>query len=322
MALLRGNGRRLSLIGTGDWNDGFNLVGAQGRGESVWLTWFLSIVLKRFAPICIERGDEKKAQLYTAYAENLLKAGEQAWDGRWYKRAYFDSAPLGAHVSEECRIDSIAQSFAVFAGADRTRCKTALTSAIEHLVDKEARMVRLFTPPFRDSGENPGYIMGYLEGVRENGAQYTHAAIWLAMGCLESGMINEGYEILEMLLPSTHGEPVYRIEPYVLAADVYSNGLHRGRGGWSWYTGSSAWYYRVVIENLLGIRITATGCSVPKIPDHWRGASAIRPLHGSQWNTMSFGRATDYADGEIIPESQSIPRTAKNIRLIIQNSPA
>lgn len=327
MALLRGNGQHgLSLIGTGDWNDGFNLVGAQGRGESVWLTWFLSIVLKRFAPICIERGDEKKAQLYTAYAENLLKAGEQAWDGRWYKRAYFDSgAPLGSHVSEECRIDSIAQSFAVFAGADRTRCKTALTSAIEHLVDKEARMVRLFTPPFRDSGENPGYIMGYLEGVRENGAQYTHAAIWLAMGCLESGMINEGYEILEMLLPSTHGEPVYRIEPYVLAADVYSNGLHRGRGGWSWYTGSSAWYYRVVIENLLGIRITGDGLYLsPKIPDHWEGFSASVRFMGSQWNIdVVRGEQTGlFADGEIIPESGPIPRTAKNIKLIIQNPQA
>jgi cyclic beta-1,2-glucan synthetase len=322
MAILRGNGQHgLSLIGTGDWNDGFNLVGAQGRGESVWLTWFLAIVLRRFVPLCKERGDEKKSQLFTAYAENLLKAAERAWDGSWYKRAYFDSgAPLGSHTSEECKIDSIAQSFAVLAGADRTRCKTALNSAIEHLVDKEARMVKLFTPPFRDSKENPGYIMGYLEGVRENGGQYTHAAIWLAMGCLEFGLNNEGFEILEMLLPSTHDESIYRIEPYVLAADVYSNYLHRGRGGWSWYTGSSSWYYRVTIQNLLGIKITGDGLYLsPKIPDHWEGFSARVRFMNSQWNidVVHGERSELFVDGKKLSVSDCIPRTAKNIKLII-----
>lgn len=322
MALLRGTGQHgLCLIGTGDWNDGFNLVGARGRGESVWLTWFLSIVLKRFVPICKDRGDEEKARLYATYAENLVKAAEEAWDGSWYKRAYFDNGdPIGSSSSEECKIDSIAQSFAVLAGADRERCKTALLSAIEHLLDKDARLVKLFTPPFRDNKENPGYIMGYLEGVRENGGQYTHAAIWLAMGCLEHGLINEGYEILEMLLPSTHDESVYLIEPYVLAADVYSNSLHRGRGGWSWYTGSSAWYYRVTIQNLLGIRISGEGLHLsPKIPDHWDGYSARIRFMDSCWNidVVRGDRPELIVDGEKIPDSSPIPLTAKNVKLII-----
>jgi cyclic beta-1,2-glucan synthetase len=198
LVIKRGEGSHgLSLIGTGDWNDGLNLVGAKGRGESVWLTWFFSIVLKRFAPICSRRGDNAKADLFTSYSGKLVAAAEKAWDGEWYRRGYYDSgAPIGSSESDECRIDSIAQSFSALAGADREKSLRAVRSALSMLEDREARLVKLFTPAFKNSRENPGYIKGYLEGVRENGGQYTHAAIWLALGCLELGLNDEGFEIL------------------------------------------------------------------------------------------------------------------------------
>ena len=323
MAISRGVGDHgLALIGTGDWNDGFNMVGAEGRGESVWLSWFLSIVLRRFSKICISRGDEARATQFNNYADALVKAAENAWDGKWYRRGYFDSgAPLGSHESEECKIDSIAQSFAVLAGADKKRCKTALQSAAEHLVDHEVGIAMLFKPPFRDSSENPGYIMGYLEGVRENGGQYTHAAIWLAMAFLEYGLNNEGFDILNMILPATHDEKIYRVEPYVLAADVYSNEHHRGRGGWSWYTGSSAWFYRVAVENLLGIVISSKGLRLsPTIPDHWDGYSASVRFGKSHWEieVTRDKRPSLYVDGIAVPDlSAFVPHGVHKVKLSI-----
>jgi cyclic beta-1,2-glucan synthetase len=282
----RGEGEHgLSLIGGGDWNDGFNLVGADGKGESVWLTWFFCHTLERFSKICTANNDETRAARYLEKAAELRKAAEGAWDGNWYKRGYYDNgAVLGSCMSDECTIDSIAQSFSAVAGSDRARSEQAINSAIDALVDPTHRMVKLFTPPFKNSTENPGYIKGYLSGVRENGGQYTHAAIWLAMGCFELGMTDRGMEILEYLLPSTHSEEIYKVEPYVLAADVYSAENHAGRGGWSWYTGSSSWYFRVAVQSLLGMRLQRGQLMLsPQLPSSWDGFSAEVRFGASHW---------------------------------------
>jgi cyclic beta-1,2-glucan synthetase len=326
LVMRRGEGEHgLSLIGTGDWNDGFNLVGAEGRGESVWLTWFFAIVLRRFSPICKERGDPQRADVFIAYAGKLIEAAEKAWDGEWYRRGYYDSgAPLGSAESAECRIDSIAQSFSAFAGADGERSLKAVLSAVRFLVDREARLVRLFTPAFRDSRENPGYIKGYLEGVRENGGQYTHAAVWLAMGCLELGLVDEGFEILRMLLPSNHDPDIYRIEPYVLAADVYTAENHVGRGGWSWYTGSAAWYYRAACQSLLGIHIKAgTLVLEPRIPACWEGFAATVRFMDSVWNIEVVRGNTEelYVDGQKTDAGTPVPPGRHDVRLVLPRSP-
>jgi len=322
LVIKRGEGKHgLSLIGSGDWNDGFNLVGADGHGESVWLTWFFSLVLKRFSLLCKERGDTQKAGLFTAYAGKLIDAAEKAWDGEWYRRGYYDSgAPLGSNESDECKIDSLAQSFSTVAGVNRDRSLKAVQSALFHLVDRDARLVRLFTPAFKESRENPGYIKGYLEGVRENGGQYTHAAIWLAMGCLELGLTHEGFEILHMLLPATHDQDIYLIEPYVLAADVYAAENHVGRGGWSWYTGSAAWYYRAACQSLLGIHIKGGSLSLlPRIPDEWDGFSADIRFMGSKWTIqVSRGEKEElYIDGKPANTGTLIPPGEHDVRLIL-----
>ncbi|MDE6588839.1 MAG: hypothetical protein K2K53_00540, partial [Oscillospiraceae bacterium] len=234
----------LLKMGTGDWNDGMNEVGAKGRGESVWLTWFAVCTLEVFLPVAAHRGDEETVKLCKAWMERLRTAAENAWDGAWYLRGWYDNGkPLGSHAAEECQIDSIAQSWAVLAGADRRKSETALRTALDRLVDREAGIIKLFTPAFDNGPERPGYIKAYLPGIRENGGQYTHAAVWLALACLRLGWTEEGYELLSMLLPAKHDGMIYRAEPYVLAGDVYANPSHRGRGGWSWYTGAAGWYY-------------------------------------------------------------------------------
>jgi cellobiose phosphorylase len=249
----RGVGKNsLLLIGAGDWNDGMNLVGHKGRGESVWLTWFAAHTAERFARLCSCLSDVENAGRLSEWAEELIAAAAASWDGEWFLRGFYDDgSTLGSKNDAECKIDSIAQSFSTLFGSrvPEERVKKALESAYTHLVHKEVGMIKLFAPPFSGNGaKDPGYIKGYVPGVRENGAQYTHAAIWLAMAFLKAGDRGRCLELLEMMLPETHDGAIYKAEPHVLAADVYGHPAHLGRGGWSHYTGAAAWFYRVLLE--------------------------------------------------------------------------
>jgi cyclic beta-1,2-glucan synthetase len=267
----------LPLIGTGDWNDGMNLVGAGGRGESVWLAWFLLTMLPPFAALAARRGDKACAAQYRAHVRRLTKSVEEAWDGEWYRRAYFDDGtPLGSRENMECRIDAIAQSWAVIAGAgDPARARQAMESVDTHLVRREDGLVLLLTPPFHAMTPSPGYIEGYVPGVRENGGQYTHAALWTVQAFARLGEGDRAMELFALLNPANKArtpEEVerYRSEPYVVAADVYSNPAHTGRGGWTWYTGSAAWMYRIGIESLLGLTLKQGALHIdPCVPRHW-----------------------------------------------------
>ncbi len=276
--LTRGTGAHgLLFMGTGDWNDGMNRVGREGKGESVWLTWFAAHVLTAFSAVCEQQGDTETAGRYRDAAQRLTAAAENAWDGDWFLRGYYDSgAPLGSRTSDECRIDSIAQSWAAMVSvADPEKRERALRQAAAQLWDRKNGVVALFTPPFSDGEQDPGYIKGYLPGVRENGGQYTHGAVWLAMGCFRAGLTDEGYGILADILPGGHPQDVYKAEPYVLAADVYTNPQHIGRAGWSWYTGAAGWYYRVATEELLGFRLRAGRLFLePRLPGGWTGFQA------------------------------------------------
>ena len=271
---------QLPLFGTGDWNDGMNAVGREGRGESVWMGFFLYRVLGDFLPLCRLRGDQGRAKRYQEQREQLSTALErEAWDGAWYRRGWYDDGEaLGSSASDECQIDALAQAWAALSGAgSRERAQQALESVERRLVSPSARLVRLLAPPFDRTPHNPGYIKGYVPGVRENGGQYTHAAIWVARALAESGQPGRAAERLEWISPvgrsSTRADAeVYQVEPYVLAADVYAEPPHVGLGGWSWYTGSSGWMHRTVIESLLGISIEG-GCALaiePRWPPQWR----------------------------------------------------
>ena len=249
----------------GDWNDGMNEVG----GESVWLAFFASVSLSGLSRLLARLGDRESAGRYERAAEKLLQAGESAFENDRFLRGYYAGGEaLGAKDSEECAIDSIAQSFAVFAGADGAKCETALKTALELLYDEKTRLVKLFTPPFHDEKAEPGYIKSYAPGFRENGGQYTHAAVWLAIALLESGMEEKGCELLYAILPSMRDTEEYCLEPYVLAGDVYSNADNVGRGGWSWYTGAAGWYHRAVAEHLLGLKLRDGRLYIePRVPD-------------------------------------------------------
>ena len=271
--LSRGTGRHgLALMLGGDWNDGFDRVGARGQGESVWLTFFASLTLRRLSELCGKLGEAEPARRYLRASSDLLRAGEGTWTGEWYLRGTFDDGtPLGApseNAPGECELDSIAQSFAVFAGADAARSRQAVMSAYKRLFDSHSRVAKLFDPPF-DAGDTcPGYIRAYAPGFRENGGQYTHAAVWLAMALLRAGRRREGAELLSALSPWGRDGDVYAVEPYVLAADVYSAPGHVGRGGWTWYTGSAGWYLRAVAEELLGLHLREGRLYVePKLPE-------------------------------------------------------
>jgi cyclic beta-1,2-glucan synthetase len=253
----------LPLMGAGDWNDGMNRVGQGGKGESVWLAWFLITVLRRFASVATARSDAARAQNWLEHADSLLHATEtQGWDGDWYRRAFFDDGtPLGSASNMECRIDSIAQSWAVICGAgDRQRSEQAMDSMRRYLVRHEDELILLFTPPFDRAPQDPGYIKGYLPGLRENGGQYTHAAVWAVIASAMLGRRQEAAEMFDMLNPirrttNRTGVLAYKVEPYVLAADVYSQAPHARRGGWTWYTGAAGWMHRAATEWLLGIRL-------------------------------------------------------------------
>ena len=270
----------LPLIGSGDWNDGMNAVGAGGKGESVWLGFFLYQVLTQFAEVARVRGDATFAGRCRREAAQLRDNIERhGWDGDWYRRAYFDDgSPLGSAASAECQIDSIAQSWSVLSGAgEAVRSRKAMEALDRRLVRRQHGLVQLLDPPFDRSGADPGYIKGYVPGVRENGGQYTHAAIWAAMAFAEMGDRRRAWELLAMINPVHHGNSAesvatYKVEPYVVAADVYAVAPHTGRGGWTWYTGSAGWMYRLMVESLLGLRREADRLRIaPCLPADWPG---------------------------------------------------
>ena len=266
--LARGVGAHgLLHIGTGDWNDAFDRVGAQGRGESVWLTWFFAVTARKFAALI---GGHAAEQLALA-ADRCTRAAEAAWDGAWYRRGYYDDGqPLGSEKSGECRIDAIAQAFAAFdTHADPAHVHCALTSAVEQLFDREHNVVRLFDPPITRRTPETGYVRSYGAGLRENGGQYTHGALWLAMALLRTGRTDEGAAILRAVLPTAHDPARYEGEPYVLAADVAA-GDNAGAAGWTWYTGAAGWYLRITAEELLGLHLRGGVLyPEPRLPDGW-----------------------------------------------------
>jgi cyclic beta-1,2-glucan synthetase len=275
---LRFGSHGLPLMGSGDWNDGMDKVGHEGKGESVWLAFFLYDVLTRFQELAKSKKD-------TAFADICLKESVQlkknielnSWDGNWYLRAFFDDGtPLGSSKNEECKIDSIPQSWSVISGGgDITHSKTGMNAAYQHLVKKDLSVIQLFDPPFNHAVPNPGYIKGYLPGVRENGGQYTHAAVWLIMAAAELEDKQRTYELIQMVNPLNHGSTdtgikKYKTEPYVIAADVYAVENHQGMGGWTWYTGSAGWMYQLLAESFFGLKRTGNRLTIkPCVPDSW-----------------------------------------------------
>jgi cyclic beta-1,2-glucan synthetase len=261
-----------------------NRVGEQGKGESVWLGWFLLKTLDDFIPVAREFKDDKRVSLWAAHSEKLARAlNGPAWDGEWYRRgSYDDGTPLGSHLSDECRIDSIAQSWSVLSGrGDAKHSAQAMDSASRLLVDDEFDIVRLFTPAFDKTPKEPGYIKSYPPGVRENGGQYTHAATWFVIALAELGRADDAWHAFRKLNPVEHSldeaaAERYRVEPYVVAADIYGSDDKGGRGGWTWYTGSAGWLYRAAVEGILGIRREAGRLIVaPALPAEWEGFSAV-----------------------------------------------
>jgi cellobiose phosphorylase len=286
---LRYGAHGLPLMGSGDWNDGMNLVGIKGAGESVWLGFFLSTVLEQFAAVALGRGDAAFAARCETEGIKLRGSLEQhGWDGEWYRRAYFDDgSPLGSAANDECRIDSVSQSWSVLSGAgEARRARAAMNAVDERLVRRDHGLVQLLDPPFDRSSLNPGYIRGYVPGVRENGGQYTHGAIWAAMAFAAMGDRERAWELATMMNPANRartreGMAIYKVEPYVVSADVYAVAPHAGRGGWSWYTGSAGWMYRLIVESLLGLarerdRLRFTPC----LPAAWEEI-AIRYAYGA-----------------------------------------
>ena len=267
----------LPLMGTGDWNDGMNRVGEKGKGESVWLGWFLHATIDAFAQLADSRHDATRADAWRTHAVSLRDALERAWDGEWYLRAYFDDgSPLGSHTDAECRIDSIAQSWATISGAaSPVHAAQAMGSLDRYLVRPDEKLVLILTPPFDKGAAEPGYIKGYPPGIRENGGQYTHAALWSVMAHAILGDGSRAAKLFAMLNPINHALTPsdvarYKLEPYVAAADIYSTPPHVGRGGWSWYTGSAGWMQRVGTESILGIRIRGVTLHIdPCIPKEW-----------------------------------------------------
>jgi cyclic beta-1,2-glucan synthetase len=313
----------LPLIGTGDWNDGMNRVGVDGKGESVWLAWFLIVTLRKFAEHAMARGDSAARDEFVQRANDYNEAAEHAgWDGAWYRRAYFDDgSPLGSAESDDCKIDSVAQTWSVISrGGNSEHTRMAMQSVNEQLVREDARLIMLLTPPFTASKHDPGYIQGYLPGVRENGAQYTHAALWVVLATALQGDGNRAFELYQMLNALTHADTPeavlkYKVEPYVVAADVYTADGHLGRGGWTWYTGSASWMYRVGLEAILGFTKRGNTLEMdPCIPSNWPefsvtyryGSSSyvitVRNPHGAQ-----RGVSTTELDGR--PVEGAVPLT-------------
>jgi cyclic beta-1,2-glucan synthetase len=272
----------LPLMGAGDWNDGMNRVGIEGDGESVWLGWFLYATLARFAGLARRIGRDEHGEEYERRAERLRRALEEhAWDGDWYLRAFYDDgSPLGSSRNLECQIDAIAQSWSVLSGAgSEERRARAMESVNERLVRRADQVLLLFTPPFDRTTRDPGYVKGYLPGIRENGGQYTHAALWLALGLARRGDGDGAAALLRLLNPIEHArEPQdvarYKVEPYVIAADIYNLPGQVGRGGWTWYTGAAGWMYRILIEEIFGLKVRGNSLAIdPVLPSAWETIS-------------------------------------------------
>ena len=312
----------LPLMGSGDWNDGMNRVGQGGRGESVWLGWFLFTVLDAFAPLAESRGRADLAERWRARMKSLRRALERhGWDGAWYRRAFFDDGTaLGSAARAECRIDSIAQSWSVLSGAAPPGHAAGAMSAVDQqLVRRGDGLMKLFTPPFDREPLDPGYIKGYPPGIRENGGQYTHGAVWSILAWARLGDGDAAAELFSLLNPINHagtraGVHRYRVEPYVMAADVYAEPPHVGRGGWTWYTGSAGWMYQAGVEAILGLQLRGDTLVLdPCIPRSWPGYTlAVR--HGSATYDIdvenptgaSRGIASIEVDGTILRAEEPI----------------
>ena len=299
----------LPLIGCGDWNDGMNLIGEHGRGESVWLGFFLCEVLKEFAVVAERHGDHPFAEICLTQCEYLRQNLEKnGWDGAWYRRAYFDDGqPLGSITNTECQIDSLPQSWAVLSGvADKQRAREGMINVSERLVDRGNCLIKLFDPPFDKSDMNPGYIKGYVPGVRENGGQYTHAAIWSAMAFAALGDTSRAWELTNLINPVNHGMTAagiatYKVEPYVMAADVYGVSPHAGRGGWTWYTGSAGWMYRLITESLLGLRLEINKLYIePNVPEDWTEFEMIYRYRNTEYHITLRPASDTHAKGTLI----------------------
>ncbi len=313
----------LPLIGSGDWNDGMNLVGEHGRGESVWLGFFLHEVLARFAELASRRGDSTFAELCRSEAVRLRESIEQnGWDGEWYRRAYFDDgAPLGSASNAECQIDSVAQSWSVLSGAgDAQRSRMAMDSLDTRLVDRNHGLIKLLAPPFDKSDLNPGYIRGYVPGVRENGGQYTHAAIWAAMAFAAMGDSARAWELFAMINPVNHTRShedivKYKVEPYVMPADIYAVEPHTGRGGWTWYTGSAGWMYRLIVESLLGLRLEVDKLHfAPCVPADWTGFKVHYRFRETVYH-ITVVQTPDHI-GDMKVTMDGLPRDGQKVQLV------
>ncbi|WCR55609.1 MAG: Cyclic beta-1 2-glucan synthase [Bartonella clarridgeiae] len=287
LAIKRCGPHNLPLILGGDWNDGMNLVGIEGKGESIWLGWFLGTTLQAFIPLAKNRSDHSRAKAWSAYLKRLTKALEKnGWDGAWYRRGYFDDAtPLGSKINAECQIDAIAQSWAVISKmASSKRQKQAMASLLDHLYDEKTGLIHLFWPPFNKSTLEPGYIKGYPPGIRENGGQYTHGAIWSILALAEIGEEDKAYTLFSRINPINHGQnpEIYRVEPYVMAADIYTVEPYRGQGGWTWYTGSAGWFYRAATQTILGLHLQAGKLFLrPHLPSSWPEYEAKMKFHNA-----------------------------------------
>ena len=304
----------LPLIGSGDWNDGMDRVGRHGKGESVWLAFFLYDILINFVPIAKLQNDESFASQCANEAQKLRdNINKNSWDGNWYRRAYFDDGtPLGSVSNDECKIDSISQSWAVLSGGgDSHRAAIAMESAFEDLVGKTSGIIRLLDPPFDKSALDPGYIKGYAPGVRENGGQYTHAAVWMIMAFAKLGNNQLTWELLKMINPIHHAKTaadiaVYKVEPYVLAGDVYGVAPHIGRGGWTWYTGSAGWMNQFITSSFLGIKQQGNTLSFkPCVPADW-SFYKVRFRYKSTFYQVTFNRVTGVQQTSIIVDGTKI----------------
>ena len=315
----------LPLMGSGDWNDGMNRVGFRGEGESVWLAWFLHTNLWEFAKVADRRGERARGERWRAHVDRLKSAVETAgWDGDWYRRAFFDDGtPLGSASNEECRIDSIAQSWGVISGAaDPVRAARAMAAVEEYLVKRGDGLVLLFTPPFDRTALDPGYIKGYLPGVRENGGQYTHGALWSVIAFAALGEGDKATELFSILNPINHagsraGLYRYKVEPYVAAADVYAEPPHVGRGGWTWYTGSAGWMYRAGVEWILGFRFRGATLHVdPCIPRSWPGYKITFRYHSARYElSVENPHGATRGVSRVVVDGKEQPKDGRGISL-------
>jgi cellobiose phosphorylase len=312
--------RGLALMGAGDWNDGMNQVGGKGKGESIWLSWFIAHTLNRFSVVAESHDEADRAEKYRAAAAKLVAAVEEyGWDGQWYRRAYFDDGtPVGSEQNAECKIDSLAQSWAALTHlGNPERVRLGFKSLEHYLVDDETKIIRLLTPPFKESDPSPGYIQSYPVGLRENGGQYTHGSVWSVFGAAALGDGDLAYKLFDYLNPITHGDnqeviQKYKTEPYVTCGDVYDNPQHRGRGGWSWYTGSSGWLYRAGIECILGFKLRGNHFIVePCLPRGWKDVSLTYKREGSVYAVriynpkgLSTGKTQIKVNGETVVDGR------------------